>query len=92
MKIPTVKKDMLEKIIEWCKLSKDKEIFIIPEDEGPMWCWRLQEWNAGFLRECRGFIAEFTTAAYDLGCSRLLDSCCRAVADIIKELAEKNEF
>ncbi|KAM3173103.1 hypothetical protein ACTXT7_013149 [Hymenolepis weldensis] len=66
---------VMEKIIEWCKLSADRPIYDGPEHEMENCKGHLAEWNEDFMRSNWAIISEITRGAIELGCSRLAKSC-----------------
>ncbi|VDN97541.1 unnamed protein product [Rodentolepis nana] len=92
LKLKGVKLDVMKTIIEWCRMSTNREIFDIPEGESREWRWSLAKWNSDFLLENRGQLIELTLAAIELGSNRLKESCCLAIAMDIRENGSASSF
>ncbi|KAM3172598.1 hypothetical protein ACTXT7_014211 [Hymenolepis weldensis] len=70
-------------------MSVGREIFDIPAGETREWMWNLAKWNADFLHEIRGQLIEITLGAFELGCDKLKESCCLAIATDIRQMGSK---
>nr|CUU99660.1 hypothetical transcript [Hymenolepis microstoma] len=92
LKLKGVKLDAMKTITEWCRMSADRDIFDIPAGETREWKWNLAKWNADFLQENRSQLIEITLAALELGCDRLKESCCLAIATDIRQNGSASSF
>lgn len=78
-----VLKPSLDKIIEWCKHHKN-DAQVADDEETERRTDDIPTWDQEFLKVDQGTLFELIMAANYLNIKRLLDLCCKNVANMIK--------
>ena len=81
--IANVTSNILKKIIEWCRHHKDENP-LTEESESDVKTDDIPTWDVEFLKVDQGTLFELIMAANYLNIKRLLDMCCKSVANMIK--------
>jgi len=81
--LPNVNGNILQKVIEWCRHHKNDGPYQ-DNDETAKRSDDIPQWDQDFLRVDQGTLFELIMAANYLDIKRLLDLCCKNVANMIK--------
>merc|ERR1712000_702517 len=81
--VPNVNGNILQKVIEWCKHHKN-EVPSTEDDDNEKRSDDIGAWDLDFLKVDQGTLFELIMAANYLDIKRLLDICCKNVANMIK--------
>lgn len=81
--LPNVNGNILHKVIEWCKHHKN-DAPVGDEDDSEKRTDDIPSWDQEFLKVDQGTLFELIMAANYLDIKRLLDLCCKNVANMIK--------
>lgn len=81
--INNVNGNILSKVIEWCKHHKN-ETQAVEDDDSDKRTDDIPTWDQEFLKVDQGTLFELIMAANYLDIKKLLDLCCKSVANMIK--------
>lgn len=81
--LPNVNGNILQKVIEWCKHHKNDPP-AQEDDETEKRTDDIPSWDQEFLKVDQGTLFELIMAANYLDIKRLLDLCCKNIANMIK--------
>merc|ERR1739848_172835 len=81
--LPNVNGNILQKVIEWCKHHKNDGP-AQEDDETEKRTDDIPSWDQEFLKVDQGTLFELIMAANYLDIKRLLDLCCKNIANMIK--------
>merc|ERR1712061_578266 len=81
--LPNVNGNILSKVIEWCKHHKNDDPCTNNTDNDKR-TDDIPSWDQEFLKVDQGTLFELIMAANYLDITRLLDPCCKNVANMIK--------
>ncbi|KAA8641606.1 SKP1 family protein [Aspergillus tanneri] len=79
--IPNASESVLKKVFEWCDYHKHDST---PDDVNDVYCEEINAWDQNFLQVDQEMLFEIILAANYLDIRKLLDLCCKTVANIIR--------
>jgi len=81
--LPNVNGNILQKVIDWCRHHRNEEPYQ-ESDETVKRSDDIPQWDQEFLKVDQGTLFELIMAANYLDIKKLLDLCCKNVANMIK--------